>query len=67
MGTFIKARRQAALLSQEELAIKAGVTVRTIWSLEAGGTDPQFKTLRKIASALGIPAAEFIAPDEVAS
>jgi transcriptional regulator with XRE-family HTH domain len=66
LGTFIQRERTRRLISQEELALKADVTVRTIWALEAGGTNPHFKTLRKIADALEIPHADLLA-QEVAS
>ena len=67
LAEFIKRKRIEALISQEELAIKAGITVRTVWALEAGGTDPHFKTLRAVGKVLGIPSVEFLAPEEVAS
>lgn len=66
IGEFIKKKRVEALISQEELALKSGVTVRTIWNLEAGGTEPHFKTLRKVATGLEIDPKEFLAT-EVAS
>ena len=48
--------RQRKLLSQRELAQKAGVSETTIVKLEMGATKPQPRTLRKIAEALGIGA-----------
>lgn len=60
LGDFIKRKRVEAFISQEELALKSGVTVRTIWALEGGSTDPHFKTLRKIATGLEIDPKEFL-------
>lgn len=59
----ITALRKAAGLTQDELADKAGVTVRTIQRIEASDTVPRAYTLRKIAEALGVDPQEF-APDE---
>ena len=59
------ARRQA-LLSQEALAKKAGVTTRTIWAIESNATLPRLTTLGRIADALEIPRNELV-PEEVAS
>jgi transcriptional regulator with XRE-family HTH domain len=50
----IRELRQRKLLSQRELAEKAGVSETTIVKLELGATRPQPRTLRKIAEALGI-------------
>ena len=52
----IRELRQRKLLSQRELAQKAGVSETTIVKLEMGATKPQPRTLRKIAEALGIGA-----------
>jgi transcriptional regulator with XRE-family HTH domain len=52
----IRELRQRKLLSQRELAEKAGVSETTIVKLEMGATKPQPRTLRKIAEALGIGA-----------
>jgi transcriptional regulator with XRE-family HTH domain len=54
----IRELRQRKLLSQRELAEKAGVSETTIVKLETGATRPQPRTLRKIAEALGIGAEE---------
>ena len=54
----IRELRQRKLLSQRELAEKAGVSETTIVKLELGATRPQPRTLRKIAAALGIGAEE---------
>lgn len=47
--------RELALLSQRELAEKAGVTQATIAGIETGRTRPYPETLRKLATALDVP------------
>jgi transcriptional regulator with XRE-family HTH domain len=47
--------RQDRLLSQEELAAKAGVSKTTIANIETGKIRPYPQTLRKLAEALGAP------------
>jgi transcriptional regulator with XRE-family HTH domain len=49
--------RSAATLSQRELAEKAGVSHVTIARLE-GGHDAHPRTIRKLASALGVDPAD---------
>ncbi|GHH78270.1 hypothetical protein GCM10017772_41170 [Promicromonospora soli] len=46
--------RLRAMLTQEELANKAGVGTRTIRDIEAGKARPQPKTLRLLLDALGL-------------
>lgn len=66
LGDFIRAKREEALLSQEELALRSNITVRTIYALEAGGSTPNFKTLRSVLQVLNLDAAEVL-DREVAS
>ena len=56
----IRELRQRKLLSQRELAERAGVSETTIVKLELGATRPQPRTLRKIAEVLGL------SPEEMA-
>ena len=56
----IRELRQRKLLSQRELAERAGVSETTIVKLELGATRPHPGTLRKIAAALEI------SPEEMA-
>lgn len=53
-GEKLKLRREEALLTQQELANKSGVGVRSIVRLENGGPEPRFSTLKKLAAALNI-------------
>ena len=59
--------RQGQLLSQRELAAKAGVAHKTVVDIETGKIRPHPGTLRKLAAALGVPPAalaEYLAPPE---
>ncbi len=50
--------RERRLLTQRELAAKAGLTDVAISRLETGKTRPRFSTIKKLAAALGVtPAA----------
>jgi tetratricopeptide (TPR) repeat protein/transcriptional regulator with XRE-family HTH domain/DNA-binding SARP family transcriptional activator len=54
-GPQLRARRQSAGLSQEELAERSGLTVRTVRNLERGRSRwPYRDTLRRLADALGL-------------
>lgn len=58
--------RLACFLSQAELARQSGVHPLTISRLETGRVKPSTRTVRALASALGVPPAELATPDEVA-
>lgn len=60
----LKELRGAQGLSQQDLAHKAGVSYRTISTIENGGR-ARATTLRKIADALGIPLADLLNPGEL--
>jgi transcriptional regulator with XRE-family HTH domain/tetratricopeptide (TPR) repeat protein len=64
-GARLRAGRQAAGLSQEELAERSGLSVRAVSNLERGRARwPHRETLRRLADALGLrdtARAEFIA------
>jgi transcriptional regulator with XRE-family HTH domain len=53
-------------MTQEQLAKEAGVAPSTVYMIEAGrGRDyPQFGTIRKLASALGVDPAELVKEGE---
>jgi len=63
----LKALRERALLTQSELAAKAGVSEVTINRIEADRHDPRFSTIRKLALALGVSPEELGQPTEKAS
>lgn len=62
--TRLKDVRERKALSQAELAALAGVNRSTIVRLEAGVDDPQPRTVRKLAQALGMDPAELMGPVE---
>ena len=50
--------RRQRLLSQAELAEKAGVAKSTIYLIEAGKTTPRYGIMRRLCEALGVQASE---------
>ena len=54
-GDLLRRHRTAAALSQEELAERAGVSVRALSDLERGvHRAPRLETVRMLAEALGL-------------
>ena len=60
LGQLIKDLRTKIGMTQEELAEKTDISVRTIQRIENGEVDPRSYTLQKIASALSIDYEELI-------
>jgi len=60
LGHRIAALRQAAGLSQDQLARRAGVDRRSIQRYEAAERDPRFADLLLIADALDTPLADLV-------
>ncbi len=59
----MRTERKEQKLSQEEVAHRAGVSLRTYNALERGeALDPHYSTLRGIADALGVPVAALTEP-----
>jgi tetratricopeptide (TPR) repeat protein len=54
-GSWLQDRRAAAGLTQEELAERSGLSVRTIRDLESGIRRPHPRSVRLVAGALGLP------------
>lgn len=52
VAKYVVARRGALGLTQEQLAERAGVTVKTVYNLEAGGRWPQARTRGAVEAAL---------------
>ncbi|WP_067458220.1 helix-turn-helix domain-containing protein [Actinomadura macra] len=52
VAKYVVARRGSLGLTQEQLAERAGVTVKTIYNLEAGDRWPQARTRSSIENAL---------------
>jgi transcriptional regulator with XRE-family HTH domain len=57
-GTDLRRRRHQLGLSQEDLARRANVDVKTVRSMEYGRTVPRPSTVRRLADALGLTGAE---------
>ena len=60
IGVQVKRERERALLTQQELAERAGIGLTTLNRIENDHAEPQFRTIRKIAKALGVNAALLI-------
>lgn len=63
IGKRIKAARQKAGMSQEELAQSIGVTKSTISKYEKGAREPRYDQLQRIAAALGTSISNLLPPD----
>ncbi len=60
IGEKLKEIRTRRLLTQEELAEKAGVNHSTVVNTERNQTEPHFRTIRKLAAALNIDPTELL-------
>jgi len=54
VGEKLKETRTRRLLTQEELAERAGVSPSTVVNIERNNAEPQFRTIRKLARALDV-------------
>jgi transcriptional regulator with XRE-family HTH domain len=61
-GRKLREWRQRRLLTLRELAAKSGVQFHTIHAIETGKQEPRVSTVRKLISALNIPAEEVFPP-----
>jgi len=57
-GKKIAKLRQAQSLTQKELAERAGISIGYLSRIEEGAKKPHFKTLSRIAFALGVKISE---------
>jgi transcriptional regulator with XRE-family HTH domain len=55
LGRRIAEQRRSMGLTQEQLAERASVNVKTIQGAEQGRSEPELRTMRKIAKVLGTP------------
>jgi transcriptional regulator with XRE-family HTH domain len=60
IGEQLRNARTRRLLTQDELAAKAGVSQSTIANIERNNAEPQFRTIRKLARALDVEATELL-------
>lgn len=51
----LKQLRDKKLLTQEQVALKSGVSVATISRIENGKVVPKYKTLRALAGVMDVP------------
>lgn len=56
----LKELREENVLSQRELAQRAGLTQMTVWRLENGYKDAHPQTIRKLAGVLGVKPKELV-------
>src|SRR5215213_9937083 len=62
IGAQVKKVRERALLTQQELAARAGIGLTTLNRIENDRAEPHFRTIRKLAKALGVDPAEYQRP-----
>ena len=60
IGEKLREVRTRRLLTQDELADRAGVSQSTIANIERDNAEPQFRTIRKLAKALDIEPTELL-------
>jgi transcriptional regulator with XRE-family HTH domain len=60
IGTQLRAARERALLTQEELAARAAVQPLTISRIETDKVEPRYSTIRKLAKALDVDPSELL-------
>ena len=60
IGTQLRAARERALLTQEELAARAQVQPLTISRIETNKVEPRYSTIRKVAKALSVDPSELL-------
>lgn len=60
-GAALRAARQAAGMTQEQLGLEAGVQRNFISLIELGQNQPTIGTVAKLARALGMKASELVA------
>jgi len=54
LGNFITLRRQDLGLRQEDAAEMAGITTKTLYSIERGRGNPSLDSLSKLLNVLGL-------------
>ena len=60
LGYKIKFERRKRTMSQLDLAIKTGLTTRTVSRIECGTIDPKLSTLMRIAEAFNIETVDLL-------
>ncbi|MDP9478038.1 MAG: helix-turn-helix domain-containing protein [Actinomycetota bacterium] len=62
LGENVKAARRQNLMTQQELAKKAGISHRALVNIEKDNlkTEPQFRTIKKLADALDVEPSDLL-------
>jgi transcriptional regulator with XRE-family HTH domain len=60
IGAQVKRTRERALLTQQELADRAGIGLTTLNRIENDHAEPHFRTIRKLAKALDVDPTELV-------
>jgi transcriptional regulator with XRE-family HTH domain len=60
IGDRIRAARLDANLSQETVALRAGIRIATYSNIEQGHASPKLDTLIRVADAIGAPLSELV-------
>jgi transcriptional regulator with XRE-family HTH domain len=60
----LRRAREAAGISQEEVALRAGLDVSNVSKYERGERDPSVTMVARLAEAVGVPLAELFAEVE---
>jgi transcriptional regulator with XRE-family HTH domain len=60
IGDKLRDLRKRALLTQEQLAERSGIAISTVIRIERNQVEPQGRTIRKLAEALGVEPQELV-------
>lgn len=60
IGDQIRAARLHANLTQEQVALRAGIRIATYGDVEQGHSSPRLDTLIRIADAIGVPLSDLM-------
>lgn len=63
-GARLKALREAAGLTQQQLADLVGMKAQNVTRLETGGREPAWETVIRLAKALKVSTDDFLPEDE---
>ena len=63
IGDKLREARTRRLMTQQQLADKSGVGITTIVRIERNQVEPQARTIRKLAEALGVEPHELLKGD----
>lgn len=63
IGDRLRDLRKRALLTQEQLAERSGIAISTVIRIERNQVEPQGRTIRKLAQALGVEPHELVKED----